>query len=62
MRSNLFIPSFNRKYIDKILITNFDNYIFDLEDSVPGNKKDIARKNIKHFFKKKLNPKILCFE
>ena len=61
MRSNLFIPSFNRKYIDKILRTNFDNYIFDLEDSVPENKKDIARKNIKFFFKKKIKFKNFMF-
>ena len=61
MRSNLFIPSFNRKYIDKILRTNFDNYIFDLEDSVPENKKDIARKNIKFFFKKKIKFKNFKF-
>ncbi len=61
MRSNLFIPSFNKKYIDKILITNFDNYIFDLEDSVPDNKKEVARKNIKYFLKKNVKSKNFMF-
>ena len=61
MRSNLFIPSFNKEYIDKILITNFDNYIFDLEDSVPDNKKEVARKNIKYFLKKNVKSKNFMF-
>ena len=61
MRSNLFVPSFNKKYINKILITNFDNYIFDLEDSVPDNKKEVARKNIKYFFKKNVKSKNFMF-
>ena len=61
MRSNLFIPSSNQKYIDKILKTKFDNYIFDLEDSVPENKKEIARKNIKFFFKKNIKSKHFMF-
>jgi citrate lyase subunit beta/citryl-CoA lyase len=55
MRSNLFIPAFNQKYLKKILVTNFDSYIFDLEDSVPSDKKNLARYNIKNFFKKKIN-------
>lgn len=55
MRSNLFVPAYNQKYIDNIKKTNFDYYIFDLEDSVPKNKKKIARFNIRKFFKDKNN-------
>ena len=61
MRSNLFVPAYNKKYIANINKTNFDSYIFDLEDSVPSNKKKIARSNIKEFFIKKKHKKLFFF-
>ena len=49
-RSNLFLPSHVEKYYKIINKTNFDNYILDLEDSVPKDKKNYARKLIKKLF------------
>jgi citrate lyase subunit beta / citryl-CoA lyase len=48
IRSLLFVPSDNLKFINKIKILKSDAYILDLEDSVPLSKKIQARKNIKN--------------
>jgi len=61
MRSNLFVPANNTKYIANIDNTNFDSYIFDFEDSVSSNEKKTARSNIKKFFIKKKYKKLFFF-
>lgn len=48
-RSVFFIPSHVTKYLDKISELKADAYILDLEDSVPPNLKNTARKNTRHF-------------
>ena len=49
LRSLFFVPSHVQKYLDKIPSLNADAYILDLEDSVPPNMRDLARKNSRHF-------------
>ena len=49
-RSNLFVPAHIKKYYQFINKINVDNYILDLEDSVPKNKKNYARTLIKKLF------------
>ena len=46
LRSLLFIPSNNRKMIDKIDTLKPDAFILDLEDSVPKDQKEEARRVI----------------
>lgn len=43
-RTLLFIPGNNRRFIEKAKFLNADIICFDLEDSVPLNEKQIARK------------------
>ncbi len=49
MRSCLFTPASNRKYIEKSLHAGADVVILDLEDSVPPDRRQEARDNIKEF-------------
>ncbi|HLE34688.1 MAG TPA: CoA ester lyase [Nitrososphaerales archaeon] len=44
LRSFLFVPGNNKKFIDKAKTLNADIICLDLEDSVPMNDKDSARK------------------
>ena len=46
-RSLLFIPAHNNKFVEKAHTRAADAYILDLEDSVPMELKDVARKKIK---------------
>ena len=46
MKSLLFIPSNNKKMLEKIEVYQPDVFILDLEDSVPDEQKDSARQNI----------------
>jgi citrate lyase subunit beta/citryl-CoA lyase len=46
LRSFLFVPGNNKKFIDKAKTLNADIVCLDLEDSVPMNEKDSARKMI----------------
>lgn len=43
LRSMLFVPSYNEKFIEKAVNCGADAIIFDLEDSVPFVKEDEAR-------------------
>ncbi len=45
----MFTPAHNQKFITKSFLTDADAIIFDLEDAVPANKKDEARKIMKDF-------------
>ena len=46
MRSMLFIPAHNEKFLSKAESSEADALIFDLEDSVPELLKDTARENL----------------
>lgn len=46
LRSFLFLPAYNRKFIDKAVLGDADAIILDMEDSVPSEKKNEARKTI----------------
>lgn len=46
LRSFMFLPALNRKFLDKAITCDADGIILDLEDGVPALKKDEARKNI----------------
>ena len=48
IRSILFIPSYNIKFLNKIDTLKPDAFILDLEDSVPFSQKIQARKNIRN--------------
>jgi citrate lyase subunit beta/citryl-CoA lyase len=45
-RSLIFVPGNNRRFVDKAKALQADIICFDLEDSVPSNEKDLARKII----------------
>jgi len=45
-RSLIFVPGNNRRFVDKAKTLQADIICFDLEDSVPLNEKDVARKII----------------
>ena len=46
-RSLLFLPTHNDKFVEKAHTRGADAYILDLEDSVPIELKDVARKKVK---------------
>jgi citrate lyase subunit beta / citryl-CoA lyase len=46
LRSLLFVPSNNKKMLDKIDTIESDGFVLDLEDSVPISEKEISRRNI----------------
>ena len=53
-RTVLFTAGHNQKYLKKTFSTDADAIVFDLEDAVPYNKKDEARKILKEFLSKPL--------
>jgi citrate lyase subunit beta/citryl-CoA lyase len=53
-RTVLFTAGHNEKYLQKTFSTDADAIVFDLEDAVPYNKKDEARKILKEFLSKPL--------
>lgn len=46
LRSFMFLPAHNRKFLDKAIVSEADGVIFDLEDGVPPTKRAEARENI----------------
>ncbi len=46
LRSFMFLPAHNRKFLDKAVTSNADALILDLEDGVPPIKRAEARQNI----------------
>ncbi len=46
LRSFMFLPAYNCKFIDKALNCNADALILDMEDSVPPEQRQMARDNI----------------
>lgn len=49
LRSFLFLPAYNRKFISKALKSNADAIILDMEDSVSPEKREEARSVIKEY-------------
>lgn len=47
LRSFLFLPAYNRKFIEKAIVSDADAIILDMEDSVPCAKREEARQIIK---------------
>lgn len=54
LRSFMFLPAHNRKFIDKAITSEADAVILDLEDGVPPFKRAEARENIKDYSNKGL--------
>lgn len=52
LRSMLFVPAYNKKFLDSALRKNADALILDLEDSVPEVYKADARKILCEYLKK----------
>ena len=50
LRSFLFVPAYNKRYIEKALICNADALILDIEDSVPPRYRQDAREILKEYF------------
>ena len=46
LRSFMFLPAYNTKFIDKALLSKADALILDMEDSVPPEQRIVARDNI----------------
>ena len=46
LRSFMFLPAHNRRFLDKSIVCDADAVILDLEDSVPCFRKEEARQNI----------------
>ena len=46
LRSFMFLPAYNSRYIDKALCSDADALILDMEDSVPPEQRQVARDNI----------------
>lgn len=46
LRSFMFLPAYSRKFIEKAVVSKADAIILDMEDSVPLDRKNSARKNI----------------
>ena len=52
LRSMLFVPAYNEKFLDKAVHCDADAIIFDLEDAVPKVKRPEARKVLKQYLEK----------
>jgi len=50
LRSPMFVPAFNRRYLDKAISSNADALILDVEDSVPQEHKQEAREILIDYF------------
>ena len=48
LRSMLFVPGHIEKYFKHAIISNADSIVLDMEDSVPINHKEHARKSVKN--------------
>lgn len=46
LRSFMFLPAHNRKFLDKAIVSDADGVILDLEDGVPPLQRSEARENI----------------
>ncbi|MBU3692322.1 MAG: CoA ester lyase [Candidatus Nanopelagicaceae bacterium] len=63
MRSFLYVPGDNQKFLDKVESSNADAIILDLEDSVKFDSKEIAENTLREFLKStSLNNLILRVE
>lgn len=49
LRSFMFLPAHNQKFLDKAIHCEADAIILDLEDAVPPQKRMEARENIAHY-------------
>ena len=49
LRSMLYVPSYNEKFIRKAIESEADAIIFDLEDSCPEEKEDEGRGNVRRY-------------
>ncbi|MEM4911822.1 MAG: aldolase/citrate lyase family protein, partial [Metallosphaera sp.] len=47
-RSQLYVPSVNKRMIEKSVEIPADSIVFDLEDSVPLEDKEKARENLRN--------------
>lgn len=54
LRSFMFLPAYNCKFIDKALNCDADALILDMEDSVPPEQRQMARENIVEYNNKGL--------
>lgn len=54
LRSFLFLPAHNKKFLDKAIVSEADAVILDLEDSVPSFRRAEARENIISYSKQGL--------
>ncbi len=54
LRSFMFLPAHNRKFLDKAITSEADAVILDMEDGVPINKRQDARRNIIEYCEKGL--------
>lgn len=52
LRSFLFVPAHNKKFIENAINCKADALILDLEDAVPQDKKQIARDTLDEYFAK----------
>lgn len=52
LRSMLFVPGHNAKFIEKALVSDADAIILDMEDAIPPNLRQDARENIINYFNK----------
>lgn len=60
MRSLMFVPANNEKYLDSSVKRDADVLLLDIEDSVPPHEKQRARDNIKQFVNREdLNDKLV---
>lgn len=55
LKSYLFVPSNNKKFLDKIPCLNPDHFILDMEESVSISELDIAMSNLKKIDQKYLH-------
>lgn len=54
LRSFMFLPAHNRKFLDKAITCEADAVILDLEDGVPPFKRAEARENIREYSNQRL--------
>ena len=52
LRSMLFVPSYNEKFLNKAITCEADAIIFDMEDAVPKAKRPEARATLKKYLDK----------
>lgn len=52
LRSFMFLPAYNERFIEKAVVSNADAVILDVEDSVPKSKRAEARETIRRCHEK----------